>query len=160
MNELRFSGKIVNGFGKHAELVVPGKSALPEAPTDWPEKLFPGSLNLLVTEFPFEFASRGLPTSAKVLDTAGFAPEFTIRQELMLNNKLKVTPTMPHRGTAQIWRASLEAADQRASCWVLRRFGSGLSNQIELVSVESLRELMGLLREQEWPATVTMFGRW
>lgn len=129
-------------------------------PMDWPETLFPGSLNVRVAHFPKEFAARGLQPSAKALDTAGFAPEFMIRQELMLNNKLTATPSMPQRGTAQIWRASLEAADQQAPCWVLRRFGSGLDDQIELVSSASLRELMGLPCEQEWPAAVTMFCRW
>jgi CTP-dependent riboflavin kinase len=160
MNDLKFAGKIVNGIGKHAELVIPGCNILPMAPADWPEQLYPGSLNLSVSQYPDEFTARGLQPSTKALDMAGFEPEFTIRQNLMLNNRLTATETMPNRGTAQVWRASLKVIDREVSCWVLRRFGSTLANQIELISPIGLRGELGLSHEQEWSAVVTMFGRW
>lgn len=134
MDELVFTGKVVNGIGKHSELVVPGKSAFQNAPDDWPAKLCPGSLNARITGYPPEFATRRLALSTKTLDIAGFLPAFTIPQAQMGNNKLIPIPAMPVRGTAQLWRALLDANGQSAKCWVLRRFGSGLADQLELVS--------------------------
>jgi hypothetical protein len=160
VNELKFAGRIVNGIGKHAELVIPGRNNLEGAPAEWPDHLFPGSLNLLVFQYPDEFIARGLQPSTRALDTAGFEPEFTIRQDLMLNNMFAATETMPHRGTAQVWRASLATVGGEMSCWVFRRFGSGLENHIELVSAIGLRSRLGLSCDQEWPAVVTMSGRW
>jgi hypothetical protein len=113
-----------------------------------------------VSQYPAEFVARGFRLSTKTLDTAGFEPEFTIRQDSMQNNMLAATQTMPHRGAAQVWRASLATVSVETSCWVFRRFGSGLETQIELVSAIGLRSKLGLARDQEWPAVITMSGRW
>jgi hypothetical protein len=94
------------------------------------------------------------------LDVAGFEPDFTIAQTLMRNNQLTPVPTMPNRGAAQVWRALLIVVNTQTKCWVLRRFGSGLGDQIELVSNIRLRDTLGLTRDRQWPATVTMFGEW
>ncbi len=160
MAELKFSGKIVNGIGRHVELYVPGRSALPNAPEDWPDELRPGSLNLRVSEFPDEFRARGLEPSTKSLDVAEFAPVFVVPQDTLGNNKLMPTKEMPNRGTAQIWRTALEVESEKLPCWVLRRFGSGLRDQLEVVSNLHLRAKLGLTKGHEWPATVTMFGDW
>lgn len=160
METLRFTGNVVNGIGRHNELVVPGRNAFPEAPVDWPALLFPGSLNLRVLTYPAAFLERGIVASTSSLDVMGFEPEFTIPQDLMGNNQLTPTETMPYRGTAQIWRASLETEARMISCWVLRRIGSGLRDQIELVSSIGLRGEMGLTREKVWPASVDIFGDW
>jgi len=160
VESLNFGGIVINGYGKHSELVIPGRSALQSCPSDWPEKLIPGSLNILVSKFPAEFSARKLPASAKTLDIAGFEPAFTIAQTLMRNNRLTPLPNMPNKGTAQVWRALLIIADSQTKCWVLRRFGSGLEDQIELVSDIRLRDTIGLTRDRQWPAIVTMFGNW
>lgn len=160
MDELMFVGKVVNGIGKHSELVVPGKHSLPNAPGDWPEKLFAGSLNVRVIVFPEIFAQRGLANSAKSLDVAGFEPEFIIPNEAMINNRLTPLPRQPLRGTAQVWRATLHSADHTASCWILRRIDSSLQNQIEVVSGVGLRKELGLERTREWSVAVKMQGCW
>ncbi|MEQ1934950.1 MAG: hypothetical protein ABL962_13915 [Fimbriimonadaceae bacterium] len=160
MDEIVFGGKVVNGRGGHAELFVPGRSNLSDAPDDWPEKLYPGSLNVLIANWPEPLADRNLEPSAKSLDNAGFTPALTIPQSKMGNNKLMPTSAMPHRGTAQIWRSILHVNEQEISCWVLRRFGSGLSLELEIVSEFGLRGKLGLSRETEWPAWVHMFGEW
>lgn len=160
MDELVFKGRVVNGIGRHAELHVPGKSLLSAAPDDWPEKPYPGSLNILVTQWPDAFSERKLAHSAKSLDMGGFAPAFTIPQNEMGNNQLGPRPDMAHRGTAQVWRALLNASDKETPCWVLRRFGSGLRDHIELVSEVGLRDSLGLSRDKEWPASLRMFGEW
>lgn len=160
MDELIFSGLIVNGIGGHSELIIPGRNDLEDAPAEWPERLFPGSLNVRVICYPPEFASRGLRSSTKVLDTAGFEPELVIPQAKMINNKLTPTVAFPTRGTAQVWRASIITEGRMIECWVLRRIGSGLADQIELVSEIKLRARLGVGREREWPARVIMQGRW
>ncbi len=43
---LKFEGVVAAGIGKHSELIVPGRVVLREPPHDWPEVLFPGSLNV------------------------------------------------------------------------------------------------------------------
>ena len=160
MDQLLFEGLIVNGIGKHSELTVPGNSALSDAPSDWPERLCPGSLNLHVLEYPSAFAERGLSPSTKSLDMANFEPAFVIVRDAMRNNLLRERDGMPNRGDAQVWRASLSAEGRDIDCWVLRRFGSGLTSQIELVAGVGLRGELGLCRERDWPAKVALYGRW
>jgi hypothetical protein len=160
MDQLEYVGNIVNGIGKHAELLVPGRSQLLNCPVDWPEKLFPGSLNVRISKYPAEFTQRGLPLSAKTLDVMAFEPIFIIPRDRMLNNKLTATQTMPDRGDGQVWSTLLTASEHTMRCWTLRRIGSGLSDQIELVSSAGLRNELGLTRDREWPVVVKIFGHW
>lgn len=44
---LAFEGSVSGGAGKHSEMLIPGRGALPGAPDDWPETLCPGSLNVV-----------------------------------------------------------------------------------------------------------------
>ena len=161
-NALEFSGVIIKARGGHKELRIPGRKELPIAPADWPEILFPGSLNVLLGQsgYPPEMSFRRLPLTVKSLDVAGFQPEFVIEQELMGNNKLTRTRSMPNRGTAQVWRCKLSVRDQDICCWVLRRFGSGLDQELEIVSGEGIRSSYGLPEEKQWLAKVRMFGNW
>lgn len=160
MDELVFTGDVVNGIGEHVELFVPGRNDISGAPADWPERLCPGSLNIFVSVYPPEFAARLIAPNTRSLDIAGFIPEFTIAQAAMKNNKLIPLPNMPVRGTAQVWRATLEANGKTHSCWVLRRFGSALNKVIELVSDVKLRDKLSLPREKNWPAKVIVRGTW
>lgn len=159
-DHLEFMGKIVNGRGHHAELGIPGRILLPNAPEGWPEMLCPGSLNVLVNRYPQEFRARGLPDSVRTLDSGGFRPAFAIPPRLMSNNKLIPTSDAPSRGTAQVWRATITANGITAQSWVLRRIGSGLRDELELVSSEALRAVLGTDRTRDWPAEVTMWGQW
>jgi hypothetical protein len=70
-DELIFTGHVVNGIGKHNGLVVPGRNALDDAPSDLPEILYPGSLNFLVSAYPLEFAQRGSVECVKIFDASG-----------------------------------------------------------------------------------------
>jgi hypothetical protein len=151
---------IVNGIGKHSELLVPGRSDFECPIADWPVRLFPGSLNVRVSGYPDEFVRRGLRRSIAALDSAGFEPEFTIPQAQLGNNRLTPVLGMPDRGNAQVWRASLSANGLERTCWALRRIGSALTQDIEIVSSVSLRTSLGAERVRDWPAVVTMQGRW
>lgn len=160
MDEIIFIGDVVNGIGKHVELVVPGRNEISGAPADWPERLCPGSLNLLVSAYPAEFAARRVSESTKSLDIVGFLPAFTIPRTAMKNNKLTPLRETPNRGAAQVWRATLDVNGQAYACWVLRRFGSGLDKVIELVSEMKLSDKLSLQREKNWPARLIMRGTW
>ena len=160
MDQIKFSGSVVNGIGRHVELFVPGSGSVEKAPMDWPERLCPGSLNVRISRYPELFTERGLALTTKTLDVAGFQPAFTIPQAVLGNNQLKATLAMPHRGQGQVWRAVLEVSGRNMPCWVLRRFGSGLADQLELVSHKKMRDELQLTRDKEWPAVVTVFGQW
>jgi CTP-dependent riboflavin kinase len=142
MDELRFEGTICTGKGQHTTLVVPGKRALPDAPADWPEELYPGSLNVVVDRYPDEFRLRGLENSVTELDRGCFVPAFEIPRSQILNNLLCPRPGVPRGGDAQVWRATLfvPTAERTLECWVLRRFGSRVGEQLECVAGHRLRD--------------------
>ena len=161
MDELIFEGEIIKGSGKHKELIIPGRHELSIAPTDWPERLFPGSLNVLIRTYPVEFSENELPHTVTVLDTCGFEPAFTIEQSEMGNNLLVPTPEFPLRGKAQVWPATLQVNRHEVRAWVLRRIRSGFADKLELVGGEKIRDCCGIADEnRNWPATVRMIGRW
>lgn len=159
MSELVFEGFITKGIGRHSELGVPGRSALPTAPADWPEVLCPGSLNVRIHKYPEAFDDRGIKRATTALDAAQFIPEFEIPREMLANNRLGPKPRVPRGGDAQVWRAVLEVIEtgEKLNCWVLRRFGSGLADQLELVSEEKLRD-RGIQDRQR--VNVVLQGRW
>jgi hypothetical protein len=162
MQKILFKGFIVNGIGKHNELYVPGRKELPESHPDWPVKLCSGSMNVRVNHsgYPREFRENGWMRTVKALDTAKFKAPFGIRQDQFGNNRLKPTGSMQNRGDAQVWKATLKAGGQSIPCWVLRRFGSGLSRELELVSDMSIRETYGFTVDREWPCEVELYGEW
>lgn len=147
---MRFKGKITDGIGKHVELVVPGREDLESAPADWPVKLQPGSLNILVdtSGYPEAFVSMPLGCSVANLDDDCLPPVFQIPRDKMHNNKLTPTPESPRRGTGQVWRATLTTDMVKIDCWVLRRIGSGFVDKLELVSHEHLRNTYNLQNDQ------------
>ena len=159
---LLFIGEVVKGIGRHQELGVPGRSFLPGAPSDWPEQLFPGSLNLRVTRYPDEFDSRQLTRQVSVLDHCGFEPAFVIPWDAMRNNQLIPDAERPRRGRAQVWRSTLMLDGQpERACWVLRRIHSGLRHDLEFVSETGLRRHFGVEDEsRRWPASARLFGKW
>lgn len=158
---LRFVGSIIKGRGRHSELGVPGRKALAECPDSWPQRLCPGSLNVRIDEYPAAFDERGLPHSVKALDTAGFDPSFVIPWNEMERNRLTPRPESPRRGTAQVWTAVLDWKDESLDCWVLRRIGSGLGKELEIVSGIRIRERFNLYpQEENFPVSVTLYGRW
>src|SRR5215510_411114 len=142
MTELVFGGVVSRGVGRHAELQVPGRASLLTAPTDWPERLHPGSLNVVVDQYPPEFRSRGLTNQISELDNGWFAPEFEILRDQFSNNLLGPRQGVPRGGDAQVWRAVLsDDAGKAIRCWALRRFGSQVGEQLEFVAATRLRSL-------------------
>ena len=151
METIAFEGKITSGVGRHIELHVPGCEDLPQAPKDWPAVLCKGSLNIRIDPdgYPELFEEIGLPNSAKSLDKKPIECSFEIGQFEFGNNQLVPTDEMPQKGSAQVWRAILTTTEQRIACWVLRRYGSGLRDQLEIVSDAHLRTDYGLTDGQE-----------
>jgi hypothetical protein len=134
---------------------IPGHSKLPQSPEDWPEQLCRGSLNVLIHPdgHPPEFS-----LVAK-LDDGQFKPAFEIEWHQIIGNTLYPFTGMPHHGNAQVWRAEIGRADQPSnliSCWVLRRFGSTVGEQLEIVSKDRLDP--GLPNRAE--VVVQMYGCW
>ncbi len=151
-----FHGMIQDGIRKYVELYVPGRDEIAQAPEDWPRVLCKGSLNVGVRPdgYPPLFSARGLPNQVSSLDEDCFPCCFKIEQHQFRNNRLSPTDAEPKRGTAQVWRASLEADGQQIACWVLRRYGSTLTTVLELLSEHHLRNTYGLKNGQL--ATVTL----
>lgn len=162
MGKIKFTGSIINGRGGHVELYVPGRDELPDAHPEWPLKLCPGSLNIKVDSdgYPSEFNKYGLANSVKSLDTALFKAAFEIKQDQLGNNKLTPTDAIPNRGDAQVWKSVLKANNKVISCWVLRRYGSGLAWELEVVSDINIRNEFGLTKEKDWPCEIELFGEW
>jgi hypothetical protein len=133
------------------------------APDDWPLCLFSGSLSVRVDQngYPAELAERGFPPTVRFLDRGAFRPAFMIAWNAMQNNKLNPRNTRRHDGgKAQVWRAVLLVEGHRIGCWVFRRIGSGLDQEIEIVSEQGIRQTYGLPEPGPWPATVQLFGGW
>ena len=152
MASLTFEGKISSGRGTHGELEVPGRDKLPnKAPKEWPSVLCKGSLNICIRQdgYPDLFEEHGLEKTVKSLDKRPIESSFEIDQGEFGNNKLVPAAEMQEKGSAQVWRALLITKEQEIGCWVLRRYGSGLRNELELVSEEHLRTEYNLEDGQE-----------
>ena len=159
MTKLIFGGVVSSGIGKHQTLVVPGRAALLGAPVEWPEKLYPGSLNVRIDEYPNQLAAHGLDNRVSELDRGEFAPAFEIPRAAIGNNHLGPRPEVPRGGDAQVWKAVLlrGAEAVHVPCWALRRFGSQVGEQLEFVAEHRLRDfdLNDGLRLQ-----VVLLGAW
>lgn len=157
--ELVFGGIVSPGVGRHSTLLVPGRSVLPQAPADWPEVLYPGSLNVLVDRYPAELRGHGLANHVVELDSGRFAPEFEILRAQFRNNLLSPRPGVPRGGDAQVWRArlSVESVGLAISCWALRRFGSAVGEQLEFVAE---RRLLNDGLQYGNRVQVSLLGRW
>ncbi len=138
---LTFAGEVTKGAGHHSELFVPGKTLLPNSPPDWPEKLQPGSLNVKIDQggYPEEFGHFGIKITLKPLDGVRYPAALEIPQEAMGNNLLGPLQDMPDRGRGKVWRARVEADSFNFPALALRRIGSRLPDQLELISDVHLR---------------------
>lgn len=150
MSDFSFRGTIADGIGKFVQLHVPGRAELANAPADWPDVLEKGSLNVKIASdgYPQKFVEGGLPNTTKSLDQRPCPAAFEIAQNQFGNNRLEATHQMPHRGSAQVWRAVLHTDAEVYPCWVLRRYGSGLHDQLELLSHEKIRDALNLQNGQ------------
>jgi hypothetical protein len=88
------------------------------------------------------------------LDLRPFPPAFEIAQHEFGNNMLKPLPNMLHRGSAQVWRAVLGTQSHEHRCWVLRRYGSGVAEQLELLSDVHMRSAFQLVTGQSVVVTL------
>jgi hypothetical protein len=163
MDTVRFVGVVVKGCGKFSvQLRLPTKDQLSVAIRDWPAIAAAGTLNVHVepSGFPLEYLANFKEPSFRHLDSRRFAPEAELPWADIGNNTLPPLPERPDRGRAQVWRASitnLRTKDLRI-CWMLRRMGSGLRSQLELVAHENLRAALTLLDGS--PVEVTIEGAW
>ncbi|HKI17144.1 MAG TPA: hypothetical protein VKA15_04665 [Isosphaeraceae bacterium] len=149
MRKLEFIGSVRSNQGAFSqEMVIPGRQSLVLAPDDWPATLTPGTLNIAIHDdgFPIDFEQLGKGDGLKKLDERNFRPELAIPPWRIVGNTLQPTPDEPVLGSAQVWRAELEVAStgEVATCWMLRRLGSDIVSQIELVSDEHLRRRLNL----------------
>ena len=158
-DRLEFHGVITAGIGKHSELGVPGRSALISVSPDWPDRLYPGSLNVRVETYPKALVQHGLADRIAELDRGLFRPAFQIARDLFRNNHLRPRPGVPNGGDAQVWRARIEVVGSELTldCWALRRFGSRVGEQLEFVAADKLRDL-GLENGQK--VVAILFGSW
>jgi hypothetical protein len=158
VSELVFWGTVCDGIGKHSTLHVPGRSELKDAPQDWPERLFPGSLNVRALRYPRDFSAHGLKETMASLDSGEFTPAFEILRHQLGNNRLGPRPGIPRGGDAQVWRARISADNGLTlKCWGLRRFGSGVCDQLEFVAELRLRDA-GLHNGQM--VSAVLLGTW
>lgn len=157
---LEFRGRITGGVGLYSEMVIPGRQELSRAPSDWPVKICPGSLNVVIDAYPDGFTEPvGGSRGVYQLDDGRFRPEFVVPGPLIVNNKLM------HNGeaaSAQVWRARLLLTNgaTKVECWAVRRFGSNVGkgqrgNVLELVSEHHLRTKYNLNKDDE-PVVVTL----
>lgn len=148
MKNIEFKGKVVSGQGNHSDLGIPGKNKLPYAPDDWPDILYPGSLNveILTNELPKDLDTLGPGNLIKKLDNSILKPAFVIKQNAIINNTIGPNGTVKGRGDAQVWRAKITILKikQNFQCWVLRRLDSGMTRHIEIVSNVGLRQTLNL----------------
>ena len=149
MATLRFTGVVRRGIGKFSvELTLPRRDEISMPIRDWPEAPQPGSLNVRIREdgFPDGFLKAFGAADVRKLDSRRFVPEAELKWSEIGGNTLPPLPTRPDRGNAQVWRAilrNLETGDER-QCWVLRRIGSALSKDLEIVAAERLRDSLQL----------------
>ncbi len=149
MRKLEFTGAVLSNQGAFSrEMVIPGQKALVAAPKNWPAKLEPGTLNIAIHAdgFPKDFDELGKGDGLKKLDDSSFRPKLAIPPWRIAGNTLQPTPDEPLRGSAQLWRAELEVVSTSAvaTCWLIRRLGSEMVSEIELVSDENLRRHLNL----------------
>lgn len=161
-NHLTFHGVVKGGIEKFSDMMIPGRAKLSDAPADWPDVIHPGSLNVLIPDngFPAEFLNRCQGELIQKLDCGCFVPAFVIPSAAITNNEVRPTNDNPRRGDAQVWRAQIHNLDNGRSvaCWVLRRIGSGIRQQIELVASGRLRDKIGLVDGTR--VTVELQGDW
>jgi hypothetical protein len=149
MRTLEFTGIVCSNTGKFAvDMVLPGRDDLTLAPADWPKKLVPGTLNIDVNDdgFPKGFDEIGNGEGLSRLDDGRFRPALVIPERKITGDTLKADPDHPRRGTAGVWQAELRviASGRARPCWLLRRIGSEITSQIELVAQGHLRSCLNL----------------
>jgi hypothetical protein len=159
---LVFRCVVVSGFGQSKELVLPGRSALPEAPPDWPAAFHPGTLNAYVEGYPRPFQPpvydryrRVVASGTTDLDRGVVAPAVRIPAHAIGNNWLVPVPGEPSRGRGQLWRCRVRVVPVGVTfhAWIFRRIRGRMGyhrdgDQLELVSADNLREAYGLADHQ------------
>lgn len=160
---LQFTGKVRPGCDKFArELTLPRRNELPVPIQDWPEVPCQGTLNIQIDAggFPSEFLRRFSSANVQHFDSRRFAPEAELPWNAIGGNTLPPIPGKPDRGNAQVWRATLSGREHRMEqlCWVLRRIGSGLKQDLELVAGINLRAALELSNGSA--VDVYMHGAW
>jgi len=165
-DRLRFIGKVIKGAGKFSEeIILPGNADIPGLIRDWPDKMQPGTLNVLMetSGFPSRYIEEFGDTETRHLDSRRFKAEVELPHYKIGNNTL--SPKIgerPDKGNAQIWRANLTKIESGASvqCWVLRRICSKMPYRLECVAGMKLRDILSLREEDNDSVELVIEGRW
>lgn len=162
LQKITFIGEVVNGRGTHSELFVPGRVELNSSHVNWPTKLSPGSLNIKIRHngYPIEFSQHKLRATVSSLDKSLFKAAFEIKREQFRNNILFPSKHTPNGGDAQVWISKLEVNNRLIPCWVLRRYGSRLRTELEVVSDVKIRTTISLSTDIDWPCKLYLYGEW
>ena len=118
--------------------------------------LDPGAEQTLADACADRFSEYFRLSGDSIPDAGEFRPEFVIQQNEIVGNTIEPSRKRPRKGIGQVWRAKLRviSTDQETECWVLRRIGSGIASQLELVSDKNLRAHLGL--PEDTSVSVTM----
>jgi hypothetical protein len=141
--------------------VLPSRKQLSKPIRDWPNTPEPGTLNVRVKDgFPAEFLRAFGEPNLRLLDSRRFSPEAELNWTEIGGNTLPPQPGHADRGNAQVWRATLRnlSTGSECLCWALRRTGSGLSVDLELVAGEKLRDR--LILSDDTPVEIDLEGSW
>lgn len=146
---IRFRGKVRSGKGKHNQMVIPGRDSLAHPSAHWPDRFFPGSLNIGIPPdgYPNGFRdpdNGGMGVAA--LDQGIPKPLLVLPWDKIENNGLRPKPGKPTRGTGHFWRAILTvvATGRSTGCWIFRRIDSTINRQLEIISESPLRSALSL----------------
>jgi len=91
-------------------MVVPGRSELVSSPDSWPERFWPGLLNVRIPPdgYPIGFQDPDAGGAGVVqLDDGDPSPALVLEWNRIENNGLKPKPGKPKRGTGHFWPAVL-----------------------------------------------------
>jgi len=138
-------------------IAFPGRDELIVAPADWPTRLAPGTVSIVASGFPDDFAVIGEGEGFAKLDQGNFKPALVIPQRQIVGNPVRPETDRPTWGFAQVWRAEVQvlATGQATNCWMLRIIGSEAGARLELVAEESLRDRLELC--EGTPVKVTVW---
>lgn len=159
VDRIEFKGVVTDGLGRYGKLAFPRKADMLDViPSDWPDNMFRGSLNITIDRdgFPPELNDMGEGRGITRLDNRHFKPAFSIPQDMIGNNTIGPRSGQPDRGIAQVWRAAVQV-EKNGACipvWAARRIGSAYTDVMEVMSEHKLRDRFGLVTGDKVTATL------
>jgi hypothetical protein len=154
---LRFAGRAKSNSQKFSKQVrIPSRRNIHCPPLGWPENFEIGSLNIGIDDYPSGFVApedggRGVAE----LEQGSLEPVLVLEHFQIISP----FPDKPARGRRQFWPATLTVSTTKAkaNCWVCRRIGTAVVNQLELISYRKLRDYLRL--EDGIPVQADVYGQ-